>query len=513
MSLDIFEPILTVESFSVDTLVQQAQGLLGIGDEQTTSSLLPQLNLWNEALKPLLECVPNPSLSLTSLLGGAVSMVHNSLIESPQRLTRDLNGYSVPFRMAMYTIKLLPNIYQDLPAETQVKILQTLSLTVEVASDQIGLNEKNKLWSSLVDPETEIEVQEYVSVAQKYITSLLSVATAWRDPSSQGQSGVVGKLVLELMKTSRKESASAYYSARALANVLSNLTELHGWQSSGGEEWLASLGVLTSTTPDIFTATAVLSGLKESLGTSKLVNTLCNRLVSDVAGASPDQAKSLGLLVLLNACLAVYEPGELPVAHNRLVFAVKQITSWMEAKSTMIPSVCAEAFRSLQYLLPAIKEVYGTYWETSIQACTTLWATDFPQQTMDTGLPAFHASLRLVIILNSLEDANDDLTEALVTSAESISAGLIHLLTLPRTQDHQPLRIFDELLARQVSKTPLKHLESMSNIYPLIASDFRTIQSAAFDILHRAIPAAQEQISVDVLLEDKGELESSEKER
>jgi hypothetical protein len=443
---------------------------------------------------------------LTSLLSGAVSLVRAAPIESIDQPYRDLNGYSVPFRMALYTTKLLPKVYHDMTPQVQVAVLRLMSLTIEVASDQLGLAEKNRLWSSLADPETDTEVQDFMSAGQRSITWMLDGASAWRDESSQGQSAVARQLVSELLEASHGSSGSSYYAGRALSNVLSNLVEAHGWQSSGGEEWLTALGVLKTSTPDIFTATAVLTGLWENIGSSKVINTFCNRLISDVAGASADNPKTLGQLVLLNACLAVYESEEVPAAQNRIVFAVKQIISWFSTKKTPSPSIFAEAFRSLQFLLATMKDVYGSYWQTALDACTDQWATEVRADSLDAHLPAMHASLKLVILLKGLQDANDDLSEALVASDESISEGLIQLLAMPRSKEYQSLRIFDELLARQVSKTPLKHVKDISALYPLVASDFRLIQSAAFDILHRAIPAAQEQISIDVLLEDTGEI-------
>ena len=51
---------------------------------------------------------------------------------------------------------------------------------------------------------------------------------------------------------------------------------------------------------------------------------------------------------------------------------------------------------------------------------------------------------------------------------------------------------------------PIKDIKDLSTIYPLVASDHRFIQLAAFQILNRALPASQEQISVDVLLDKTG---------
>jgi hypothetical protein len=114
-------------------------------------------------------------------------------------------------------------------------------------------------------------------------------------------------------------------------------------------------------------------------------------------------------------------------------------------------------------------------------------------------------SLKLYTILRCLEDANDDLEDSLRQLGYQISNGLVHLLQLRRLKDSLPQTYTDDLLARETTKIPLDHVKNnLSEIYPLVASDYRMVQSAAFDILHRALPEAQQQLSIDVILEKRG---------
>lgn len=457
-------------------------------------------------LQPLLESKPNPGLSLTSPVGSAISIVQTESIGRNGRASRDINGYSVAFRMALYTSRLLSNgeQLQNLPADVQVEILWLLSVTQLLASDQLGLQEDNKLWSTLKDPVVENEVQKFLGSVQAILPAMLSRAADWRHTAPDSPPLVPGSLVAKLIHDSKGTSPSAFYAARVLGNILTSLVEAHGWKAAGGDEWLSSLDVLKASTPSVFTVVALLTGLQEVIGTSKLVNTLCNRFVSDITGASPKQEKTLVSLIMLNATLAVYESGNLPVAQNRIVFAVKHMTSWMAADESLATPLATEVCRSLQILLPSMKEVYGSYWETAVNFCVSLWTKKQTDQSLDELLPTLHASLRLITLLQNLQDPNDDLAEVLTDSAESISTGLLELLRLPRNKENQPWRIFDELLCRRVADIPENHIKDLSMIYPLVASDYRYIQLAAFNILNRAIPAAQAQISVDVLLEKTG---------
>ncbi|KFY56103.1 hypothetical protein V496_06791 [Pseudogymnoascus sp. VKM F-4515 (FW-2607)] len=492
-------------SLSIDTLVAQAEGIATSNGTASVSDLFPDKDNWHEALRPiLLACGKDLSLSLTNILGGTIALASpEDKSSSSTPIERDLDGYSAALRMAIYSSKLFAQekILKSVPIDDQIDIIYLLCLTVEVANDQLGLRRDDLLWLSLDEPDIESDIQDFIATSQRALAKILNGSNNWLDGE---QSDMGHALVSRLFEESKGNSTTAFYAGRVLANVLSSLVESHGWHTASGEEWLTSRDALKSSTPNGFTAVAILAGLKESLGSSKTINNLCNRLVSDVTSLSLTSEKAPLLLGLMNAALAVYDQDSLPVANNRLVFAVKQITGWLEQPEILHPVLAAQASRSLQLLLPGISEVYGPYWQTSIDFCVAFWNSKPVMRDANRFLSAIHASLRLVILLRGLEEPNDDLVEALEDAEHEISEGMVTLLALNRPEiETQPWRIVNELIYRQVTKVPLKHIKDLSDLYPLVASDFPVIQSAAFGILHRALPAAQGDISVNVLLEKK----------
>ena len=130
-------------------------------------------------------------------------------------------------------------------------------------------------------------------------------------------------------------------------------------------------------------------------------------------------------------------------------------------------------------------------------------------QLLEKKIPMVGMSLKLYSILKNLKDANEDLEDALEVSRKRISYSLIGLLKLRRSKDHQPLHFVDSLLSRLVANTPYNLFKHLADFYPLVASDFRLVQSAAYDVLHRALPEAQQEISVNVLLENDGKWTSA----
>lgn len=476
---------------------------------EQVSALFPNTLQWSSALSPLSEEPLNPALAVMRPFAGAAFAANKPPAErAARKASRDINGYSVALRMAIYTANLVSeNSFNLLLREVKVELIYLLLLTAELASDQIDLTEDNKLFESHSDPEALEEVRDFLSDAQSCFVSIGQGATAWRDDfrkdSIDHASAVVRELISKFLKVASTSTPTAFYAAKALSHLLPQLVNAHGWQNGGSEEWLMGLEILTTSTPNGLGVVAILTGLKDVLSTSKVVNNLCNRLISDVAGASASANKTLELLVLLNASLGVYDEGDLPVAQNRVVFAVKQILSWTPTLATTDSQLASEACRALQTLLPAMKEVYGSYWQTTLDFCVSIWESTNGILTAQC-LPMIGMSLKLYTILRTLEDTNDDLEDALVTSNDQVSQSMIKLFKLQRQKETLPLDFVDDLLSRNVRKISIERIKDLSEFYPLVASDFRTIQSVAFDVLHRAIPEAQQQISVDVLLEKTG---------
>ena len=67
-------------------------------------------------------------------------------------------------------------------------------------------------------------------------------------------------------------------------------------------------------------------------------------------------------------------------------------------------------------------------------------------------------------------------------------------------ESHQPRRIINELLKRQLVDMAQDVKFQVPDLYPVIASESAALQEAAYELLHSKIPANQEQISIDKAL-------------
>jgi E3 ubiquitin-protein ligase listerin len=477
---------------SIDTVLQQVKAAAGTSLED----IFPGTNVWAQSLEPLLEQHLDSSLSITSNVGGATSLVKRSPTTQSIRFQRDRKGRSVPVRMALYLARLLQQKqdFSTLPERFQIELLFLQCVTIQLVSDQITLMSKNGLWDSLVSAEALSEAEELVSSSRAFVNS--SIIREFEEPS------LLAQLMDLMMSEAKSLTARGLYSSRALSDLIQATIEANGLNAAL-EAKLLKNETLKSTPDTVLVAAAITTGLGEASQSSKAMNNFCNRLVSDAAGASPKNEKALLTLVLLTLSSQAYETGELPVANNRIVFAVKQITSWLDEPEGLAASFSAEVCRALSKLLPCMKDVYGSYWEKTVQFCISLW-NRAERDPLSEALPYIHASMKLFRALESIPEPNDDLEDALKERSEPKAKGLIKLLQLDRESAPRTQEIVDAMICREVDKISTRLVPDLSDIFPLIASESRDIQTASFSLLHRALPEQQEQQSVDLLLDKKG---------
>ena len=497
-------------SLSIRTLVSQAQTLVTSIGLDNVEDLFPNYDEWKSRFCAIGPPNLDHSLSLTNNLNGAVVLIPTLTAVEQQiptaSIRRDLEGFSIPFRMALYTCQLFafPEVVQKLSLATQIRMRGIMAFSCVLATDQIDLRQEGWVWESLDDPEVETQIHDFIRQVKLRIQVLEKGAKNWRDPNSTGQSLVANRTYTYYMEKSFGLTATSFYAGRCLKQFFQHLSDYHGLEKKGREEWLESLNCLQVNTPNPMTALAVLCGFKEHLADSKLVANLTNRLVSDLTGMAVTDTKTLPALLMLNSCFAIYEEGAIPVQSNRMVFVVKHMTSWMHKPQDMSPEVAAQTCRALQLIFPCIRDVYGPYWEAAVNFCVSMWTSKAIAMNPTMWLHPIQTSLKLVRALKKYAEPNEDLVEALENSAEKISAGLLNLLAFERLdKETLPWKIVNELLSSMVSKIPQKHIHDLEEIYSLVASHSPQVQTAAFTILHRALPAAQEELSINVLLEKK----------
>ncbi|KAG6007338.1 hypothetical protein E4U21_006149 [Claviceps maximensis] len=491
------------QSLGISTLVSQAKSAIQ-SSIAPWGDILPNTNVWMSHMAPFLDSPMDPALSITSNIGGAISLPRAARHKGrTSPIPRDREGRSIPLRMALYISELLLN--QDvenlqLPRQFHIEVLFLQCLVVQLASDQISSTSQQGLWLNLDDDTALIEAGELVVASRSMLKKLIVKANNWIDlqDSADNPSTIVSGLLELTIKESRDMSPRGAYSARVLCELLQTIVESHGLSGAVEERYLGT-NDLKAKADTVLLASGLISGLGDAAQSLKAVSNCCNRLVSEVAALSAEDEKTEMTLVLLALAGQVYETGDLPVANNRIVFAVRQITSWLDDPSNFDSSLNAAICRALKVLLPCMTEVYGSYWESTLQFCGELWI-HAASSDLNNVASFVHASMKLYKVLESIAEPNDDLADALQDFSASKSKGLIELLKADRSVSSQPVTIVDGMLCREIEKISIDRIPEPEELFGLVSSESRHIQTAAFSLLHRKIPADQQQKSIDALL-------------
>jgi hypothetical protein len=493
-------------SLPIDTVLDLASK---VGSEETNlEELLPNIEVFYNAViatgKP-----PKASLALLSPLGGAVHLAQSTPEKQAGTVQYDAEGLSQALRIAMYLTRVLNRT--ELPTSTTNDIasdLSLMSICVLLAQDATSILGANGLWKLNEAKALEHEVMEFV-VDANAVLRLHSDRLA-KGPSTQ--QALLFSSLADLQDRAGKNSPAAYYTALAAAKAHQNAFELHGYTTEQTNASGDKLKALRSARDPLAMASHIVEFSQPLAGSQPLIR-ICNELVADLTALDVDTKEQAALesLVVLNAILYTQDDIVAAIAKNRLIFLVKRVISWLDTDASL--TVKAEICKALAKLLSGMADMYGEHWAEVIGHLISFWKNSTAMSNdavvSESGVLLAHSSLKLFAVLQKLgqaEDVCDDLVETLKDNRDSINGGLIALLQAASElsdEVHKPLMITNELLERLISQLPVTPLKDAEDLFPLLYAPSWAIQGAAFDLLHKHIPAAQEQISFDAALENK----------
>lgn len=486
----------------LDLLTKVDSNDAGVGE------LLPSMECFYHAVSAVVR-PPRASLALLSPLGGAVHLAQTEPTEPHDTVQYDAGGLSQAVRIAMYLTRLLNR--SDLPTSVVSDVasgLALMSICVLLAQDNTSILGANSLWKPTEAQALEPEIMDFV-VDANAVLRLRSERLA--STSTTEQTHIFSSLA-HLQVRAGRNSPLAYYAALAAVKAHQNIFEMHGYTAEQTTTSGDKLKSLRSAQDPLALASHIVEYSQPLTGNQSLTR-LCNELVADITAIDIDNSDQTALesLVMLNAILYTQEDVVVAVAKNRLIFLVKRLVSWLESDTS--PAVKSEVCKALTKLLHGMADMYGEHWAQIIAAvtsfCESSAVTSDDAIISDSVVLVAHTSLKLLVTLQKLgraQDVSDDLTESLKENRDSISGSLINLLQAVgglSDEAHKPLMVTNELLQRLIAQLPITPLNEAQDLFPLLYAPSAAVQGAAFDLLHKHIPVAQEQISFDAALEDK----------
>ena len=183
-------------------------------------------------VRRLLEKPPRPGVDLVNPLGGCVYLIEGNG-RSPSE-SSDVSGdctYQELLRTAIYMFKLIqdPIFYETLDKNTCSQTLIKLLLTAEITKDRLSTTVKMAL-----------DGQSFVSEVQSYMAARMKAHDGFFSETGHTD---IDHLGLKLLEISRGRTTMAFYGARVLYWLLSELAEIHGCSQKAAEGFIEKLGV------------------------------------------------------------------------------------------------------------------------------------------------------------------------------------------------------------------------------------------------------------------------------
>lgn len=480
------------EALSVESLVSQALDLLkGKPSDQVKdilSELLPEAKQWKDFLGLFLKKQIDDALVLTNPLGGAIHLLSYPYQASDLGpIGYDAQGCSALIRMALFVAKVFKDsdLWEKADSETLLRTYVNISIVAQLANDHLSLPPAQALFDIAVGIE-ESQTVDAVAEIQSFCADCLRVGAISTEPW-------LDAALFELYQATGTSQSISYYNARAYAAAASELRELQ----KGAQKIMSADAELSrmGKQPKLLSDITLLASASSSPALIKLLN----ELVADIAGRDleGDLQISLQKIVMLNMVLQVEGMPLEELPKHRLVFFVQHVSAALH--SSIDGNIKSELMKILATFLPLIQDIFGEFWENILNAIPQALGSE------DSKLPLVHASLRLCSVLLKLvtSHANEDFQESWVDAKPRIAANLLSMLRAHADASdisNQPLKIVNSLLARQVSAFADTMQLELEDMYPIMASESTTLQRSAFEILHKAIPLAQEQVSLEAAL-------------
>lgn len=483
-----------VDSLSIEALVAQARKVLVNSSPSDmpaiVQKLLPDLMQWNASLKPFISRPPDASLAITNSFGGSLYMISPTPpTAAKQEIPRDGDGHSAALRMAQYTTHILQSkgILDSATQEQKSGVCKYMALFLQLASDNISVPGCMPLWDSS-DPEIESEILDFVAEAQ-------SLLVGWLHGRAPLMSESISEVQKQLLDDSRGLTAESYYSGRAYSAITAEIAELRGSSAHTSDADLVK-GFRRS--DDAFVVAAYLTSASES----EELFRLCNYLLTDLTGHDfgKNLAEGMRQLCLVSCIFSRAQDYVNDIPQQRFVFFVQHLVGQLETSVPSFTLAGGQIMIVLSFILPALKEIYGPFWSSIFDQIQMIGAQAEPY--------ALHASLRLLNLLRKsyMLDSNDDLLDAWTEKKTAVARWLVDLLRQLQgypDDSHQPRRIVNELLKRQLVGLTQDVKAEVQDLYPVIASESAALQEAAYEVLHSKIPANQEQVSIDKALSNE----------
>ncbi|ANB14836.1 ubiquitin-protein ligase RKR1 [Sugiyamaella lignohabitans] len=492
---------------NIPLLVERGQRLLeSVQQTGATSSadslkqlLFSESDVIEKHLNSIFDAKVSSDLAVADSLGGAVLLVSSGEEAESASFGVNIEQFA---STAVYVKSLVIENKADflkLPASTVQDIILFLLYASEVISSAVFLG---KLTAEGDDSASLLDFGSEVSTLLSEESTDFSVPQ-FVEAISEGDRGLVSRLVNLLWSSSSELTTKGYFSSRVLANIFDLV--LVKAADSDVEPTIPKLRILFKTS--ILGTTAILHGLQKYLLQFAALGNLRNQFASDLIGLNEKQFSQTGLksLIYLNMLLDVpaNDVSTELIPLNRLLMVLQSVFTRInntETDSLLNSRIeLTKLVPKLMSLYPSLPTVFGIW-----KSCIQLLEQNFIDMSESLALRYF--TFRFVVVAQKVIDSTPELAEEFDYSGEPEEAyrfiyeELFDQLYAAEASTNQPDYLTIVQLQKAVLSVPTKLLD-YNKLYGLLGTPSSDVQRIAFVLLHRQIPSLQEEKSISFELQ------------
>ncbi|EXJ90200.1 hypothetical protein A1O1_03299 [Capronia coronata CBS 617.96] len=476
--------IFTLIDLAKDTFKNTAPDQAG-----SVAALLPSASQWVGALQGHISGKRPRSLVVTNPLHGIVFMLEQGNVQQSTHNLRDADEFSLLFRLVLYVTRMASDthILPLLPAEQLGVLYFHYPLALQLVNEKLTMESANDIWQNTSN--------EVIEEAADVLSQGNSLVQKWIQDD-----GLINTWINAIRSTADLTPES-YLKGLAFTDIASRYVDEFGPSRITSSFDIEMKEMYNA--PEVTRSASLICACRDQIISGPSGRRLLNELIAmGTELKSEGSVAGLRSLVLLDLLLDGRSKSLEEIPSQRLIFFVQTLTRLLTDKSDDL-GYQTEAMRLLDPVLSAVKDVYGPHWERILTCLLTLWHDG---HDLADNIPLLHASLRLYARLRSLaasDDSNDDVRDSWEAAQASLEDGLVrclHIFKDPKEEMDQPRQIAAEMLRRQLLHISLSH---DAELYSFLSSREPAIRGAAYDLLHRSIPAQQEQFSLELALEHR----------
>ncbi|KAK9488434.1 hypothetical protein V1527DRAFT_457941 [Lipomyces starkeyi] len=524
---------------SCASLVTRSISLWETANADTKSVIAPKLlfgsSRWRYRLEVALSKPIAPSVSLLNNIAGGLYLINDESLASIS--TNDGVGAfedeSVEdkvklFRMASYTIELIrkTDAFEYLPYFDKLHRFLSFLVISELAKDEINEYGARKMPPIFGNEDLSYSgVEDLLSLTEKSNERLESKLGSFALPligadtfnggihtelstSSKDDMGFMQDVVTLIGQHTRDKTVFGFYAARVLENIVSYLAEDSDFQVKDAERFFEKHKLRRSN--DVLASVAIFQGMSKYVGSMTSTDRLRNEIASDMLGIRPGLVSSAALnkIILLNSLVYnLDDPNFAPFPPQRAIMLLKRLLDFFPERIAENLALRSETAKLLLSVLPVVKGLYGEHWNRVFQFVSESLAICEVLLTSDKVTPLLFYTLKVLVLVKSFQDENDDIADLLAEDSDMMDA-LIRILgaSVEVKRRSQARVLCDTALSRQLLDVPVDKISDPIQLLPILSVESEPLQKTILKLEKRVIPVAQEALAMEAALDTHGVL-------